>query len=313
MAILDLVAKQGSGKTECIKLLTPLCNKPYAFACHRTMTSTAFRNLLLKAKNRTAIIEEGNLYPNKKEIESYLINRVDKKGTASITTNQQVVTPSGAKRWRTESFHVFGATIVHDRLEMIDRAAERRTISINIKYSNKGQFLKAAEATDLSKVETFKTGWGDMPFDYILPEVSGSAIDAWEPLIRIANHAGDKYWLDWAWGRLVEVKENLAEGEQFEIDHVIFGSMVKALLDSLGITLVKLQDAHFKKPLPLSAVTKLVAAEQGEWMHPKAVSTQLKKMGIKNRRNYGGTSHIYTSLEEVRKVAENIGYNDDSL
>lgn len=89
MPALQLLAPPGSGKTQLIKLLIRLVYRPYPITCHDRMTSTTLRNMLEKARNRTAIIEEGDLYPNRTEIERYLINRASTATSALPFTHQK--------------------------------------------------------------------------------------------------------------------------------------------------------------------------------------------------------------------------------
>src|SRR4030043_473510 len=71
MPVLDIVAQKGSGKSWLIDVLRVLCYRAYDITCHERMTSVTLRNELTKAKGRTAIIEEGNLFPNRRELENY--------------------------------------------------------------------------------------------------------------------------------------------------------------------------------------------------------------------------------------------------
>ena len=74
MPALQILAPPGSGKSQLIKVLSHLAYKPCMFSCYDKMTSATLRNMLEEAKNRTAIIEEADLYPNRTELERYLIN-----------------------------------------------------------------------------------------------------------------------------------------------------------------------------------------------------------------------------------------------
>ena len=61
MPALQLSAPPGSGKTELIKVLSRLAYRPYLITCYDRMTSVTLRNMLKKARDRTAIIEEADL------------------------------------------------------------------------------------------------------------------------------------------------------------------------------------------------------------------------------------------------------------
>lgn len=306
--VLDIVAQKGSGKSRLLDVLRCLCYKPYDICCYDKMTSVTLRNELEKAKERTAVIEEGDLYPNRKELERYLINRVDKRRTSAIPVTHQVDTKHGTK-WVTDKFTVFGATIIHDRHEMVDMAAERRSILIDIKHQKGKHFLKPDKAY-LKTLTLPPFSLGKIPDFFIADEISDSALDTWAPLIRVADGIGDEDWLGWAWEKVAEMSDRLLDGQQFELEQVIFGALVQGYSEASGIGLVPNKIAQ--EPLPLSAITEIVK-KQSPYIHPKTVSTQLRKMGFHNIRNIGGAAKVLTTLEEIKNIAEEIGYQDDKL
>jgi len=308
MPVLDIVAMWGSGKSQLIKVLERLCFQPYVITCHQKMTTATLKNLLMKAKDGTAIIEEGNLYPNRKELESYLINRVDKSGTSTIAVTVQVPTANGLV-WVTEKYHIFGATIVHDRHEMVDMAADRRAISVPIK-KQKGKIFVKPDDRLLNSLRLPSFGFGNVPDIFNSPETTGSALDAWEPLIRVAESTSDEDWLNWAWDKLTEMNERLADGQEFELEMEIFSAIIKAYNDKFGYGIVP--GVVDKNPMPLSDITRIVK-EQSEFIHPKTVATKLRNMGFRNIRKIGGVSMVCTTTVQIKKIAKQIGYEDDQL
>ena len=309
MAVLDIVAVQGSGKSYLIDILRHLAYKPYMIVCHERMTSTTLRNELTTAKNGTAVIEEANLYPNRRELESYLINRVDKRRTSGIAVTQQVATASGAIAWKTDKFQVFGATIIHDRHEMVDMAAERRSITVNIKRQKGKPFVKPDEKL-LQSLSLPSFDYGAIPDIFTAPETTGSALDAWEPLIRVAESIGDTDWPGWAWEKVAEMSDKLADGQQFELEQEIFSAVIKAYNDNSGLGLMP--DRIANEPLPLSQVTEIVRKEY-EFIHPKTVSTKLRRMGFNRIDKVGGVFKVFTTIDQIRKIAKEIGYEDKQL
>ena len=308
MPVLDIVAPKGSGKSCLIDVLRRLCHKPYDICCYDKMTSVTLRNELENAKERTAIIEEGDLYPNRKELERYLINRVDKRRTSAIPVTHQVDTKRGTK-WVTDKFMVFGATIIHDRHPMVDMAADRRSILIDIKHQKGKHFFKPDKAY-LKTLTLPPFSIGNIPDYFSADEISDSALDTWEPLIRIAAGIDDVDWLIWAWERVAEMSDRLSDGQQFELEQVIFGALIQGYSETSGIGLMPNKIAQ--EPLPLTVITETVK-KQYPYIHPKTVSTELRKMGFHNIRNIGGVSKVITTLEEIKKIAEAISYQDDKL
>jgi len=308
MAVLAVVGQKGSGKSWLIDVLRRLCYRPHDICCYDKMTSVTLRNELEKAKEKTAVIEEGDLYPNRRELERYLINRVDKRRTSVIPITHQVDTKHGTK-WVTDKFTVFGATVIHDRHAMVDMAADRRSILIDIKHQKGKHFFKPDKAY-LRTLTLPSFSFGNIPDYFIGNGISDSALDTWEPLIRIANGAGDDEWLVWAWGKVAEMSDRLSDGQQFEMEQVIFGALVQGYSEASAIGLMPNKIAQ--DPLPLTVITETVK-KQYPYIHPKTISTELRKMGIHNIRNIGGVSKVITTIEEMKKIAKEISYQDDKL
>ena len=308
MPVLDVVGQKGSGKSCLIDVLRRLCHRPYDICCYDRMTSATLRNEFKKAKDRTAIIEEGDLYPNRRELERYLINRVDKRRTSAIPVTHQVDTKHGTQ-WVTDKFEVFGATILHDRHEMVDMAADRRSIVVNVRHQKGKHFFKPDQAY-LKTVTLPSFSFGDIPDYFIGNGISDSALDTWEPLIRIANGVADDEWLVWAWEKVAEMSDRLSNGQQFEMEQVIFGALIQGYYDMSGIGLMPNKIAQ--EALPLSVITEIVK-KQYPYIHPKTISTQLRKMGFHNIRNIGGVFKVHTTLDNIKKIAEEIGYEDEKL
>jgi len=189
--VLAFIGAPGTGKSSALDILAQLCYKSYRITCHTTMTPVALRDELEAARNRTAIIEEGDLYSNKKQLQSYLISRVDRLRTSGVAVKEQVESESGLKEWRTRRKQVFGATILHDRNSLDDLAAESRAIIISTVFKE-GSYIKPPKNLN-SRLPAFKLG--NVP-DYF---EGGRALDTWRPLIMIAAGLDDTEWLSWVY------------------------------------------------------------------------------------------------------------------
>ena len=303
MPALQLLAPPGSGKSQLIKVLTRLAFQPYAITCFDRMTSVTLRNMLEKAKNKTAIIEEGDLYPNRTELERYLINRAS-TATSALPITHQEKDNTGTTQWVTKRLFIPGATIIHDRHGLDDMAAERRAITVNIRKQKGKKFLKPSKA-ELKKLSLPKFGLGLLPDIFNAPETTGSGLDTWEPLIRVASSQEDDVWLSWVWGEVVEFNDRIADGQQYELELTAFKAVIRCFMDNAGMLLVK-------DPQPLKDITAIVR-EEFAWVKPKTVGTVLRKLGFREFRNIGGTTKLTTTLEQLKKISEDVGYTDDLL
>lgn len=303
MPALQLLAPPGSGKTELIKVLSRLAYRPYLITCYDRMTSVTLRNMLKKARDRTAIIEEADLYPNRTELERYLINRAS-TATSALPVTHQKADGQGAIQWVTNKLHISGATIIHERHGLNDMAAERRVITVNIRKQKGRSFLKP-DAAQLKSVSLPNFGYGTIPSIFNAPETTGSGLDTWEPLIRIANYLQDDVWLDWVWSEVAEFNDRIADGQQYELELTAFKAVIRCFMDNAGMLLIK-------DPQPLKDITAIVK-EEFAWVKPKTVGTVLRKLGFCEFRNIGGTTKLITTLEQLKKIAEDVGYTDDLL
>ncbi|HUU63047.1 MAG TPA: hypothetical protein VMX96_03900 [Dehalococcoidia bacterium] len=305
MPALQLLAPPGSGKTELMKVLGRICYRPHWIACYDKMTSATLRNELEKAKKRTALIEEADLYPNRTELERYLINRAS-TATSALSITQQKATSAGAIRWVTSKLYIPGATIIHDRHGLDDLASERRAIVVNIRKQKRGTFLKP-DATQLKNLSLPAFDYGTIPSEFHSPETTGSGLDTWEPLIRIASYLKDDSWLQWVWNEVADFNERLADGNQYELEMTVFKAVIGAFNKNTGMLMVK-------DPLPLKDVTEIVK-EEFPWVKGKTVGTTLRKLGFHKDdfRTIGGNTKLITTAEQLKEIAKEIGYQDDQL
>lgn len=294
---LALIGPPGTGKSRTLDVLEQLCFKPYRITCHTTTTPPSFRDDLTAAKNKTALIEEADLYPNRKQFQAYLINRVDRRRTSGLPVKEQIETPSGVKKWRQVKKQVFGATIIHDRHSLDDMAAESRIIIVRTQFKE-GTFIDAPKGLTLPDFSL-----GQIP-DYFTDR--GRAFDTWKPLLMVAGGLEDSDWLLWACLQIQEATNELRNGQAYEEKLTIFARVIKAYCDSSGMGLL------VKEPLALESKVTEPLQKTMPYITPQIVNKTLSRMGLTVKR-HSGTNKLFTSTEELRKVAKEIGYKDEVL
>ena len=294
--ILAFIGPPSTGKSKAIDVMEKLCFMPHRITCHKSMTSAALRDDLVSSYMRTALIEEVDLHPNKKEVESFLINRVDKVRTSGLPVKEQIEMPNGVMEWRQRAKKVFGATVIHDRYSLSDLATESRAIVINTRRQQ-GTFIDVPKKLTLPRMSL-----GSIAQD--IPN-NGRPFDTWKPLISIASGQNDYEWILWAEERIEEAGNDLKDGQVYEEQLRIFSGVIECYCDGSGLGLL------VKEPLAIKLVVDRLQKEM-PWLHPKTVARTLRKMGLTVRQS-SGTTKLFTTKEKLEKVAKEIGYEDDAL
>lgn len=305
MPILFLLGRPSSGKSKLMNLLIQLAkvkNPPEdsLFSCEGISYPT-LRDGLARNYLRTAFLEEADLHPNRKQLEGLLLARVDKKGTSRLKGKEA---PKEGGRYRDVTRTLFGATVAHDRYGLNDLATERRAIVVPMKHYEDRIFEEPPTGLSLPM-----SPLGNIPDTFNTPKTRGSGLNTWEPLIRIANGLGDSEWLSWAKERVIEANKALVDGYQYEQELTIFKAVIKGYCDRTAGVLDEKNIAS--EPLPLFTVTNIVRKDYN-WIAPKTIGTTLRKQGL-DVHTKGGASHIFTRLEQLKKIAQEIGYEDEVM
>ena len=290
------IGPPGTGKSNAMDLDAQLCYKPHRITCHPSMTKASLRDALVTAKSGTALVEEADLYPNRKELQGLLINRVDKVRTSGMPVKELVETDTGLKEWRTYLKSGFGATIIHDRHSLDDLAAESRVISISTSFKQ-GNFIPPPTKLSLPK---FSLGSVPSYFD-----CTGRAFDTWKPLLLVAGGQGDDEWLLWAYAQIHEATDSLKDGHAYEETQAVFGQVIKAYCDNSGMGFVVKEDEGL---ILQSSVVEPLRKEM-PYITARTVAKTLAKLGLKVVR-HSGTNKLFTTKEQLTKIAGDIGYVD---
>lgn len=297
---LCLIGAPGTGKSKCLDIMNKVCNKSFRITCHATMTPATLRDELVSSRKRvTAIIEEADLYPNRKQLQGYIINRVDRVRTSGIPVKEQIETATGIKDWRTHHKKTYGATVVHDRTSLDDLAAESRAIIINTTYKE-GSYIDSPDKLSLPSIKT-----GLVPSYF---STGSRALDTWKPLLEMASGQDDDDWLLWAYEQVEEAINNLRDGHVYEEKQAIFAQVIKAYCENSGLGFLVKPDEGL---ILQSSVVEPLKKEM-PYITPRTVASVLTKMGLKVKR-HSGTNKLFTCEDELKKVASDIGYQDEVL
>lgn len=215
--ILCIQGNSGTGKSQAIKLMAKLVNRP-------TMLNGQGKTFSGIASDLngvvTALIEEADF--RQPRIETQLIQlRTERR-----LRNQTIYMPPQATPLQIENF---GATIVEKRVPFTDAAVRNRSITVRT-------VRRTGDYREVSAVNIDGTGLSNVA-DYVrqnevrLP-VSDRVMASWRPLIEVAAKLGDLDWVIHLDAEYQKAKRMLAVGDQYESEDVL----IKATIGAGGIT-----------------------------------------------------------------------------
>ena len=190
-------AEKASGKTRTLEVLEALCRKPVLTS--NISVAALFR--IVAAEQPTLLIDEvdGIFYEkggDKDELKS-MLNVAFKRGTASIRMG-------GNNRDEVQRFDAFCPKVLAGLREIPDTVASR-CIRIELKKKTKGEPVQKFRARDVKPLKDALSArldeWSESPVidrlrearPFLPDELGDRAADVWEPLLAIADEAGD----DW--------------------------------------------------------------------------------------------------------------------
>lgn len=302
---LQITGPIGTGKSCILDICRQVAFKVRSILCHENMTSAVLRDELIMAADGTAIVEEADLFPNRKQLQNYLINRVDRIRTSGITVKEQFQTGQ-AVGWQNVTRQIFGATIIHDRHSFSDLAIESRAIVI----CTKKVFGRTFPTTTPTGLTMPSFNLASAPAN--LP--CGRATDTWMPLVRVAAGLGDTDFPDYALTQIKAADKALADGHVFEEKQSIFAQVVSGYEDytnnvvsGFGLAAIRETDG-----LPLQQYVLEPLRKEMPYTTPHLVAKVLTSMGLTVKRQ-GGRLKLFTTLEKLKVVAAAIGYEDEAL
>jgi hypothetical protein len=124
----------------------------------------------------------------------------------------------------------------------------------------------------------------------------------------MADGQGDEEWLRWAAGQITEADSDLQDGGIYEERVRIFSAVIECFCDNTHPDTLTVKA---NEGLAIMTIVKKLQPEM-PWVHPKTVAKVLRKLGMTTRQSSGNTK-LYTSEEQLKEIAREIGYEDDAL
>lgn len=290
-----------SGKSELVDFASKLCYKPTLTSGHATMTAAGLRNVFQETCGETLIMDEAALNPNSSEFESLIIGRTTKTAS-NIAFNEPQLIGKGGVKYDLQTHSIFGAFIFNARSLILDSAAGSRSIVIPTKYNPQGKFTKV-KSMIISDLMLPENKLWYPPED--IPRGT-RAYDIWEPLMQVAANIEDDGWINYVRTVLDNAQLKVAVEHQDEDNQVVLAAIIQAFTDMAGFfkvdTKLKVQDIS----------DNLTKNFRGENWNPKRIRKILQSMNLEVKK-YCGTNYLYTTLDQLKSIATDIGYEDEIL
>jgi len=297
---LSINGVSSSGKSSTLKFISKLCSEPVWISGHDSISGPYLRRKLQESKEKTLIMEEGDLYNDRKQLQSWIINRTDRQAS-NIGTMEQVILGNNIGYKESEQ-SVFGALIFSDRHPVLTNiATNTRVISIPTKYAP-GQYIKVPDNLCDLFLPTNNVWYAPDT----IPN-SNRFYDVWKPLIEIASYLEDDNWLYYIAETIKNNIAQLSREHQAEENQTVFGGMMAAFSNSNTAMFI------ISNSLKINDITLALRNEVADHMYTNQyVRKVLENMGFMVKRK-GGHSVLTTTPAEVKMIANKINYEDDIL
>lgn len=316
--VLDIHGSAGTGKSSTLRTMKLFCLNPVTLAV-KGMTYPAIRDELAKARLGTAIVEEADDINVQTQFENLLLQRYGRD--TAMTAKMVPTNPDKPGLWQLQETELFGATVVHKRELFLDHALESRAILVRACRNEERDYdsyeviaedddLVVAYRCIMEEVQSIQ-----LPSKVAIPEdyhIAARIFDTWRPLLIVAQLAGDKKWLPFAFEQMNTQSESLKDGQSYENS----GLVLQALLSALAVptkTDPKEYKLDFSKRISVNSdIVALIKKDYNRFIQPGHAARILREFGFSVRRT-GGSNHMYADFATLVKACRTSGLEDDLL
>lgn len=225
---LVLYGRTGVGKSDLLEALGQLSTGPVPINASG-ITPSALRELLDRANEGTALLEELEDSRFSEEFERYLNARYSRQ-IQNIVKKQ----PVGDRGWRPQEYHTFGATIMHHREHFRDQAIENRCIWLHIPV-NTARERDSYQPIPDTIVEYLIAGledlsWIDLPDKPDWPAgISPRVAETYDPILRLAQLSDDKPHLAELSNHMLIADAAFRDGQTYEPKALVLRGLIACL------------------------------------------------------------------------------------
>lgn len=310
---LALVAFSGSGKNETMLVLMHYAFDPHWISVSDETTKAALKEQLNKVG--TAFIEEADKVPEG------LLTRRPYKVSGPLTVFKPFQAGEENIAYLTQNYNLYGATVLHRRLEFRDNAVRRRSLILRWKHLKSQEieelglvFKKASALTYTKSMAAIK----DIP----LPDISGLSnslkgignvtIDLWQGLLQLSLLFSDFDWINTYAIPAMKAENDEIEGTMDVEPGALAFRVLLSLLDENSPTPRPKDSPRKLTPIKTVDISKTLYKDYRRSMAEKQIASLLRTAGLE-LKNTGGYTRVYPTKESLKPAAKVFGVEDEMI
>jgi len=289
--------------------------KPHWITVCDEVTKAILREELNLSNLGTALIEEADTVPEG------LLTRRPYKISGKLSVFRPYENAKEQVAYFTRDYDVFGATIIHRRIEFQDNAVRRRAMIVRWihlrpdEMEEQGLVLK--KTRDLVHTKSMAV-IADIPLPSLqglsvsLKGIGAEVIDLWETVLQIALLCGDFDWLNnYALVTMKAESDEIEETMDVEPGALTFRVLL-SLLDENSPTPRPKDTSRKLTPIKTVNIGKSLHNDYRRDMSEKQIGGLLRSVGLKLRVS-GGYTRVYPTKESLRQAARIFGIRDEMM
>jgi len=312
---LVLLAGSGSGKNQVMQVLKHYTHKPRWVTVCDEVTKAILREELNSSYLGTALIEEADTVPEG------LLTRRPYKVSGKLSVFKPRENGKEQVTYSVREYNVFGATIIHRRIEFRDNAVRRRAMIVRWVHLKpdemEEQHLVFKKAKDLVYTKSMAT-IDDVPLPNLeglsasLRGIGTEVVDLWEVVLQTALLCSDFDWMNnYALISMRKESNEIEETMDVEPGALAFRVLL-SLLDENSPT-PRPKNTHRKlTPIKTVDIRKALRNDYARDMFEKQIGGLLRSAGLKLKTS-GGYARVYSTKKSLKEAAKVLGVRDEMV
>ena len=303
------MAASGSGKNEVMSVVMHYSLEPRWITGSDETTKASLKEQLNGVG--TALIEEADRVPEG------LLTRRPYKISGPLTVFKPFQAGKDNVAYFPQNYNLYGATILHRRLEFKDNAVRRRALIVRWKHLEPKEIEEQGLVFKKANTLTYSTSMAaitDIPLPDItglsnsLKGISNIAVDLWQGLLQIALLYNDYDWInDYAIPAMKVESDEIEATMNVEPGALVFRVML-TLLENYRNPGIPDQ----LRPISTVDIGKRLVSDYRREMSERQISGLFKTAGLESKYS-GGYCKVYPTRESLKRAAKVFGVKDEMI